>query len=51
MLWKNKETGIINGLFSNFAWGIHLKARIVVIEIPESKLKVKIARNTTFEEN
>ena len=27
MLWKNKETGIINGLFSNFAWGIHLKAR------------------------
>ena len=26
VLWKNKETGIINGLFSNFAWGIHLKA-------------------------
>ena len=27
MLWKNKETGIINKPFSNFAWGIHLKAR------------------------
>ena len=27
MLWKNKETGIINQLFSNFAWGILLKAR------------------------
>ena len=27
MLWKNKETGIINRLFSNFAWGIHSKAR------------------------
>ena len=27
MLRKNKETGIINGIFSNFAWGIHLKAR------------------------
>ena len=29
MLWKNKETGIINGLFSNFAWGIDLKARSI----------------------
>ena len=28
MLWKKtKETGIINGLFSNFEWEIHLKAR------------------------
>ena len=28
MLWKNKEIGIINGLFPNFALGIHLKERI-----------------------
>ena len=48
---KNKESGIINGLFSNFAWWIHLKQEVVVIEIPELKLKAKIARNITFEEN
>ena len=27
MVWKSKETSIFSGLFSNFAWGIHLKAR------------------------
>ena len=48
---KNKESGIINGLFSNFAWWIHLKQEVVVTEIPELKLKAKIARNITFEEN
>ena len=27
MLCKNKETGIIDGLFSDFTRGIHLEAR------------------------
>ena len=27
------------------------KQKVVVIEVPESKLKAKIAKNTTFEEN
>ena len=43
MLRKNKETVVINGLFS--------VVEKVVIEIPEWRLKAKIARKTTFEEN
>ena len=43
-LWKNKETGIVNRFF-------HILQEVVVIEISEWKLKIKIARNTTFEGN
>ena len=46
---KKKEEGINNELFSYFAF--KSKKQVVVIEIPEWKLKAKIARNTTLEEN
>ena len=40
------------GFFSYFAWEEYIsKQEVEVIEIPEWKLKVKIARNITFEEN
>ena len=44
---KYKEIGIINGLFSNFAWGIHLKAktsgyRNTWVELPEIPYLKKI---------
>ena len=44
---KNKETGILV-VFSYFARGMQ---EVVVIEIPEWKLKAKLARNTIFEGN
>ena len=52
MLWK-KTNWYFNGFFSYFAWGIHLyiSKKVVVIKIPEWKLKTKIARNTIFEGN
>ena len=48
---QNKETGMIDMLFPYFASGIHVKQKVVVIEIPESKSKASMARNTSFEEN
>ena len=46
MLWKNKETGITNWLFSYFAWGMHLKAkgssyRNTWVEILKAKIAIK----------
>ena len=44
---KKNKFGIINRLFSYFAWEIHLIARNSALEISEWKLKAKIARNAT----
>ena len=48
---KIKKTCIPMEFFSYFGWGINLKAKIMVVEIPEWKLKAKLARNTIFEGN
>ena len=40
---KSKKTGIINRFFSYFAQGIHVKARKVVIQTPEWKVKANVA--------
>ena len=46
---KNKETGISVGFFfSFFAWVYIYKQEVVVIEIPEWKLKAKLAGNTLY---
>ena len=39
------------GLFSYFAWGIHLKARLSGYRNILWKLKAKLTRNTIFEGN
>ena len=47
---KSKETGIINGGFFYILHGEYLSKNIVVVvQTPEWKFTVNIARNTTFE--
>ena len=48
-----KRNRYFNGIFSYFAWGIatFTSKKVVVIEMPEWKLKTKLARNTIFEGN
>ena len=48
---KNKETGILMGFFRNMYEVYIYKQEVVVIEIPEWKLKAKLSRNTIFEGN
>ena len=51
MLWKNKEKLV--SYFNGFSYILHevyiCKHEIVFIEIPEWKLKAKLARNTIYE--
>ena len=52
MLWqKKKETGMINKLFLIFFLRHTIKAKVMVIEIPEWKFKTIIVRNITFHGN
>ena len=46
---KKTKKGIVNSFFSYFTWGIPFKAKKVVVQTPERKFKVNIARNATFE--
>ena len=47
---KNKETGISMGFFFIFCMRYTFASKkVVVIEIPEWKLKTKLARNTILE--
>ena len=48
---KTKKNWYFNGFF-DISHEIYIyKHEVVFIEIPESKLKAKLARSTTFEEN
>ena len=48
---KQRKTGI-SIVFLNILHEVYIyKHEIVFIEVPESKLKVKLARNTIFEGN
>ena len=51
MLWENKETGISMGSFYILHEVYIEKQEAVVIEVPECKLKAKLARNTISEGN
>ena len=49
---KNKETGISMGFFFHILHEVYIyKQKLVVIEIPEWKLKTKLARSTIYEGN
>ena len=48
---KQRKTGISMGFFDILHEIYIYKHKVVFIEIPESKLKAKLATNTTFEEN
>ena len=51
MLWKNRETGKSMGFFDILHEVYIYKQEVVAIEIPEWKLKAKLASNTIFEGN
>ena len=49
ILWKNKETGIMNRSFLYLTWRIPFKVKGSVVHTPEWKFKANISGNVTFE--